>query len=106
MRIKIPKVDGRSRRAMYLSVQVVDLDTGKVIGDIENRQGQIRLDSNDEYVRHPSRTISLFGGKYIGQFETHDECYAFAEGVQAVINHLTSLPERRVSEEESDTSAG
>jgi hypothetical protein len=43
--------------------------------------------------RYPTRGIELFGGKYKGTFETHDECQAFADGVAAVLNHIVSLPE-------------
>lgn len=52
---------------------VVDRDTGKKVGTLECRQGMTLSNR-----RYHSRTISLFDGKYLGSFETHAECVAFA----------------------------
>jgi hypothetical protein len=30
----------------------------------------------------------LFNEKYVGQFDTHAECVAFAKGVEVVLNHM------------------
>jgi hypothetical protein len=54
---------------------VVDGDNDKIIGYMTARTPPIE------------RTISLFGEKYKGTFKTADECYAFAMGVRAVLNH-------------------
>lgn len=88
MKIEIPRVDGRSWRAQ-MKVYVKDADTGQDIGYIENRQGSA-YPVDGEYRRHPSRSINLFHGKYTGSFETHEECLAFAKGVEAVVNHIVS----------------
>jgi hypothetical protein len=88
MRIKVPKVDGR--RAMAgITHQVLDSDTGNPIGYLESRQG----------LSDPSRYISLFGGNYVGSFDTHSECVAFAKGVESVVNHLASLREKKPEQE-------
>lgn len=90
MRLKVPKIDGRSRRALH-DHDVVDLDTGASVGTLESRLGETWLDTKDPArTRIPSRTIALFNGKYKGRFKTHDECVAFAAGVEAVLNHITS----------------
>jgi hypothetical protein len=88
MKIEIPRVDGRSWQAQS-KVFVRDADTDQQIGHIENRQGSTYI-KDGEYWRHPSRHISLFSGKYTGTFETHEECLAFAKGVEAVVNHMVS----------------
>jgi hypothetical protein len=63
---------------------VVDQDTGKKVGHViaERSPGKTR-----------KRHISLFGGKYQGNFESPDECDAFAKGVEAVLNHMTETDE-------------
>jgi hypothetical protein len=61
---------------------VTDLDTGKAVGTIEGRHKSTYLDGL------PRRTISLFDGKYVGRFDDHAECVAFAKGVEAVLNYL------------------
>src|SRR5207253_11381059 len=82
MRLNVPYVDGRSALAECRHY-VDDLDTGNRVGFIDCKNG--------DWVggeRTPTRYISLFSGKYTGSFETHDECVAFAEGVQAVLHHM------------------
>ena len=78
MDIQVPKVDGRTRKGF---VDVIDRDTGQRIGTLEFGYGT-RLPN----MRQPGRTISLFGGRHRGCFETHAECVAFAKGVESVIN--------------------
>ena len=63
MKIKIPRVDGRTWQA-EMKVFVKDTDTDQEIGHIENRQGSTYL-KDGQYWRHPSRYICLFSGKYI-----------------------------------------
>ncbi len=57
---------------------VLDANTGAVIGSIVERPSQAE------------RAVSLFGGLYEAEFKTAQECVAFAAGVQAVIERLTS----------------
>jgi hypothetical protein len=65
---------------------VVDEDTGKIVGFVEAR-------------RSPrARHISLFGGKYHCDFEEPKECDAFAKGVESVLNHIVELPEAAASQ--------
>lgn len=73
MKIRVPHVDLRSDNG---SRPITD-ETGRTIG-------QILMG------KEAGRTVVLFGEKYIGSFETQAECDAFAKGVQAVLNHLTS----------------
>lgn len=85
MKIRVPKVDGRSFEAQR-NVFILNEESGEQIGHIENRRGYNYSDGE----RQPSRFITLFGGKYTGHFETHEECAAFAKGVEQVINHMVS----------------
>lgn len=61
--------------------EIIDKDTNKEVGFIEASRSPI--------VRH----VSLFGGKYQGDFTTPEECSAFVKGVEAVLNHMIELPE-------------
>jgi len=92
MRIQIPTIDNHSRLAGY-DEAVLDLDLDKPVGFIHTTYGAAA-----ETARLPRTSISLFGGKYNASFETHEECVAFAMGVQAVINHLVSTAEGRKAE--------
>jgi hypothetical protein len=83
MRFYLPHFDGRSAANTY---PIVEVDTDKVVGLISTGQGWIIPGAK----RWPSRTISFFDGKYMGEFETHKECEAFAKGVEAVLNHMIS----------------
>jgi hypothetical protein len=56
--------------------KVIDQDTGEQIGFVEETRSP------------PRRHISLFGGKYHGDFTKPEECAAFAKGVEAVLNHM------------------
>ncbi len=47
------------------------------------------------------RYISLFGGKYTGEFKTSAECQAFAKGVEAVINNLMPVDEEQLLAEKA-----
>ena len=75
MNITIRYSDMRGVRGKF-TWDVVDADTGKIIGSLTEKSPQIE------------RTISLFGGTYEHAFKTPDECLAFALGVQAVIERL------------------
>jgi hypothetical protein len=75
MRLRFRKIDLRGPSG---SDVVTDQETGQSVG-------QVTYDSG------PTRHISLFG-KYHGNFKTHEECVAFADGVEAVLNHMVSVP--------------
>jgi hypothetical protein len=82
MKLKVPNFDGRTRMADHPH-KVMDSDTDKAIGLVQGHQGP----SLGPSLRW---SISLFDGKYEGVFERHDECVAFAKGVEAVLNHMVS----------------
>jgi hypothetical protein len=89
MRLKVPVLDGRS---VSHNGSIVDLDTGNLVGEINGRQGFSGHDpTTGKLERTPSWSISLLD-KYSGQFETWEECAAFADGVQSVLNHMVALP--------------
>ncbi|WP_439924974.1 hypothetical protein [Nitrobacter sp. JJSN] len=78
MRLKIPLVDLRSQNVG--SEPINDEDTGKSVGALR-------------YGRQGGRTVSLFDGKYQATFDSHEECCAFAKGVQEVLNHMVCIKE-------------
>jgi hypothetical protein len=94
MRLKVPKVDGRT--------DVLDLDTGRSVGFVLGRQGTI--DGTVNRPPCPSWHISLFDGKYAASFQRHDECRAFAKGVEAVLSHMVSTGDHRSSEQKPTSS--
>jgi len=58
---------------------VIDRATGLAVGFIRSET-------------HPGmRYVSLFDGKYQGQFASSQECDAFIKGVETVLNHMTSF---------------
>jgi hypothetical protein len=81
MQIKVPKINSNNSG----SLAVTDEETGNAIGNLLTKQG-----SDAGGNRTPSRKIRLFG-KYIGQFESHEECVAFAKGVEEVLNYMTRM---------------
>ena len=61
--------------------EVIDEDTGKKVGFVQA-------------TRTPAtRHISLFGGKYQGHVKSIEDVVAFLKGVEAVLNHMTELPD-------------
>ena len=42
------------------------------------------------YSKGEGRSVSLFGGKYTGRFDSQDGVVGFVRGVEAVLNHMTS----------------
>jgi hypothetical protein len=87
MRIKYPeKQDARGWKDMLgYAGAFIDMDTGQHIGRIEIHQGGW-FGGDRSY----TRSVSLLGGKYQADFDTHEECCAFADGVVAVINHVAA----------------
>jgi hypothetical protein len=79
MEFKVPEIDLRSRRSGETTIED---DSGNVVG-------QFRFHSSS---LHPTsdRAVFLFG-KYSGQYRTHEECQAFADGVAAVLTHMTKV---------------
>lgn len=79
MRLQVPKVDGRTTYGKHVHY-VKDLDSGNVVGTVDI--GSVSPDL--------CRSINLFDNKYRGEFESHEECMAFAKGVEAVLNHMVA----------------
>jgi hypothetical protein len=50
--------------------------------DIEDAVGNIK------YEKGVGRHVELYGGRYKGTFQTYEECQAFVQGVQAVLEHM------------------
>jgi hypothetical protein len=85
MKLFIMNVDMRGgyQEPQAWQTDVVDKETDKTVGWVYAERSPA------------SRTISLFGGKYEATFSSGhsiDECIAFAKGVEAVMNHLTTIP--------------
>ena len=78
MKIEIPVVDLRHQTLGGRAI--IDSETGKTIGQFS-------------YGHQQGRTVSLFDGKYQGTFDTHEQCWAFAKGVEAVLNHMMLIKE-------------
>ena len=83
MRPKVGK-DVDLRQQFGHEGHVIDKDTGKSVGVIHYRHDR-------------GRRIYLFGDKYKGVLRTHDECVAFAKGVEAVLSHMVSAPSEPAS---------
>jgi hypothetical protein len=95
MRLQVYWVDMRGGYMSDVAWQtdVIDQDTGKNVGFVDSE-------------RSPrARRISLFGGKYQGDFKTREECDAFAKGVEAVLNHLTAAADEEGEEQENSEAA-
>jgi len=87
MQFKVPRTDARPLGGSILSQSIIDQDSGKSVGWISISKGFWFGDQKSS-----AREIMLFH-KYRGAFDTHAECVAFAEGVKAVLNHMTSRSE-------------
>jgi hypothetical protein len=83
MKLLVKWVDVRGGYVSNVSfrTEVIDVDTGKDVGFVES--------SRSPAARH----ISLFGGKYQGDFTRPEECDAFAQGVEAVLSHMVDIPD-------------
>lgn len=83
MKLLVQWVDMRGGYStpVTFTTHVIDEATGAKVGFVEAS-------------RSPrARQISLFGGKYSAEFESPEECNAFAKGVEAVLNHMTGVDE-------------
>jgi hypothetical protein len=93
MRIEVPWVDARTYRGGSRAVK--DLDSDQTIGSIRIQQGGYYGPADDDIRRRShTRQLTLFD-KYQGSFDTHEECVAFAKGVEEVLNHVVALPAKR-----------
>jgi hypothetical protein len=86
MRLLVYWVDMRGGHVLptFWDTDVIDQDTGKKVGFVRSEKSPA--------MRH----ISLFGGKYQASFTSnfsHQQCDAFAKGVEAVLNHMTAADE-------------
>jgi hypothetical protein len=73
MKIKLPEVDLRRHGGS----RSIDDENGNLVGQFL-------------MAKESGRTVILFG-KYRGDFETQQECQAFADGVETVLNHMTRM---------------
>ena len=74
MRLIIPDVKNYSTATIGESI---DDESGATVGQLIYSKGE-------------GRSVSLFGGKYKGCFDSQDGLVGFVRGVEAVLNHLTS----------------
>jgi hypothetical protein len=79
MQFKIPKLDLRNPSSGSTSI---DDEQGNLAGQLLFGQNMGR--------------IVILLGKYRGDFKTHEECQAFADGVAAVLNHMTRMDEKGI----------
>jgi hypothetical protein len=88
MRLKAEHVDMRGGYPtdVYWPTDVTDLDTGKIVGSIQNERPRLRR-------------VSIFDGKYEADFKSAEECDAFLKGVEAVLNHATGFTEPKSAEQ-------
>lgn len=89
MKLQVQWVDMRGGYMSRISwrTDVIDEETGKTVGFLENRRSPAE------------RHISLFDGKYQGDFDDHKQCAAFAKGVEAVLNHMVAVSEEKIESE-------
>jgi hypothetical protein len=73
MRIEVPYYDHRER--LCPDREGLSDETGKLVGRIAYKSG-------------PTMYVSLFAGKYRGEFHSDKECEAFVRGVEAVLNYV------------------
>jgi|GEM_PF-5956972 len=73
MQIILPEIDMRGDNGS----RSIDDEKGNFVGQIE-------------MTKNVGRSITLFG-KYRGGYKTQQECQAFADGVAAVLNHMTKM---------------
>jgi hypothetical protein len=87
MRLTSEHFDGRHEKY----IDIVDQDTGKTVGHIRSH--------GSGFNRYGGMDIWLFGGKYTTSLNPYEgDCQRFArgfvEGVEAVLNHMTSTTRR------------
>jgi hypothetical protein len=92
MRLLVEWIDMRGGYMSQVAwrTNVIDQDTGKKVGFVDAERSPAK------------RHISLFGGKYQGDFVKPEECDAFAKGVEAVLSHMVAGDEEQL---ESDKAA-
>jgi len=84
MRLLVERAEmrgGDKSSPFSLRTHVIDQDTGKKVGFVLAESPPIK------------RHISLFGGKYQADFKDHEECEAFAKGVEAVLDRMMATDE-------------
>jgi hypothetical protein len=75
MRLVVPDVKNYSTA---LTGEPIKDTSGETVGQLIYSKGE-------------GRRVSLFGGKYEGCFDSQDGLVGFVRGVEAVLNHLTSM---------------
>jgi len=91
MRLQAQWVDMRGNygSSVTWTTDVIDQETGRKVGFIENERSPAK------------RRVSLFGGKYQGDFVSPLECAAFAKGVEAVLNHIVGVDSEQIETSEA-----
>jgi hypothetical protein len=84
MRLTVDAINMKGGYAGDVTFEPTDVtdETGKKVGFVEASRSPA------------SRHISLFAGKYQGEFRSREECDAFAKGVEAVLNHMMATEEK------------
>jgi len=77
---------------MQLTMQKFDGREGVNFTDVLDETG-LCVGSCSQYLGH--KTIKLFGERYVGEFQTFEECEAFIAGVVAVLNEAASTRIKR-----------
>lgn len=87
--VKYVNMRGGYMSQVAFRTEVIDEDTGKTVGFVDAERSPVK------------RHISLFDGKYQGDFTEREECKAFAKGVEAVLNHMIATGETPIEAEEA-----
>ena len=83
MRLKYEPFDGRQTN--YLPV--IDEDSGQEVGSIRS--------DGVGFAGGGGIEVSLFGGKYAITVKSSEQCRGFVNGVEAVLNEMTSTQIKR-----------
>jgi hypothetical protein len=83
MRLTFQVFDGRR----FNMVDVYDEDTNDIVGHIQSDGVGFGNSGGIE--------ISLFDGKYRTMLNRYEECRGFVRGVEAVLNHMTRINDRK-----------
>jgi uncharacterized protein YraI len=89
MRLTFKRFDGRS----WNFERIVDQDTGNSVGYVKSEGVGFAGDGGID--------VSLFDGKYARTLNRYEECWGFVKGVEAVLNHMVSVPAQRTSDEKA-----
>ena len=92
LRVHWVELRGGYTESVAFKTDVIDLDTGKVVGFVLAERSPA------------TRYISLFDGKYQAEFSSSNsrrDCEIFAQGVEAVLDHMTAFGNESANSEEA-----